>query len=85
MAYENLAVSSSGGTSTDSFADKWEQVQLGTSPGNGANQPGSLVFSLLLCDTAGSMWLNGYDSSEFSGSAVYVPITLDVRSCARLF
>jgi len=66
---------------TDTFPDKVEQIATGDGPGDGAGQPDSFVFSMIMCKTTGSLTFNGYDDSlAISGSTpYYVPLVSNVR------
>lgn len=57
---------------------RWEQINLGTAPGQGASGPGSLVFAMMMCSSTGALWVDGYDPTYMSSDLVYVPVTSDL-------
>jgi len=69
-----------GNIPLSAYADNWEQQRLSKSPGAGSYLPGSLVFALLICDSWGELWLNGYDDTYATQEPAFVPVIESVRS-----
>jgi len=82
MAFNSLAVTTSNGISTQSFPSAAELSGDGISgtvsadPASGGNP--ALPFSLLMCDTSGYLILGEDDTTLYTGSIEYTPITSDV-------